>query len=171
MLFAIKPRRCNRHQTFGRLLKRRLLGEARQQRSMLMRLNPASGYPKRVRSDLKRVAEMVLKGFSSTFSRTYSGNGRASIPLERLLKASLLMAPCTSQGAAVVEATSLEPAIPFLDLELYESSFSESRPTLCASSPRTRTKPNQIIAAAWPLGGLSRRPETLKADQHYTDQP
>src|SRR5260370_13132004 len=68
-------------------------GEERQQRTMLMVLN----LEQRVRQDqrlrrIKQLAETVLQGLSASFDRMYSATGRPSVPPERLLKASLLMA-------------------------------------------------------------------------------
>src|SRR5713226_4597745 len=68
-------------------------GEERQQRSMLMVLNMeqrvAKEHPLR---RIKQLAETVLQGLSASFDRMYSATGRPSIPPERLLKATLLMA-------------------------------------------------------------------------------
>ena len=41
---------------------------------------------------IKRLADETLKDLSSVFDRMYAGNGRPSIPPERLLKASLPIA-------------------------------------------------------------------------------
>jgi transposase len=41
---------------------------------------------------IKQLAETVLQGLSPSFDQMYSATGRPSIPPERLLKASLLMA-------------------------------------------------------------------------------
>src|ERR1700687_1050479 len=73
--------------------KRRMRGEERQQRSMLMVLNLEQRVPQE--HPLRRIthlAEMVLQRLSASFDRMYRATGRPSIPPERLLKASLLMA-------------------------------------------------------------------------------
>src|SRR5216683_2205587 len=68
-------------------------GEERQQRSMLMVLNLAQRVPREhPLRRIKQLAETVLQGLSASFDRMYSATGRPSIPPERLLKASLLMA-------------------------------------------------------------------------------
>src|SRR5216683_242703 len=68
-------------------------GEERQQRSMLMVLNLEQRVPREhPLRRIKQLAETVLQGLSASFDRMYSATGRPSIPPERLLKASLLMA-------------------------------------------------------------------------------
>jgi transposase len=68
-------------------------GEERRQRPRLMVLNVeqrmAKGHPLR---RIKHMADAVLKDLSPVFDQMYSAVGRPSIPPERLLKASLLMA-------------------------------------------------------------------------------
>src|ERR1700694_5577304 len=68
-------------------------GEERQQRSMLMVLNVEQRVPQdHPLRRIKQLAETVLQRLSASFDRMYSATGRPSIPPERLLKASLLMA-------------------------------------------------------------------------------
>ena len=68
-------------------------GEERQQRSMLMVLNLEQRVPRdHPLRRIKQLAEAVLQLLSPSFDRMYSATGRPSIPPERLLKASLLMA-------------------------------------------------------------------------------
>jgi len=68
-------------------------GEERRQRPMLMVVN----VEQRIGKDhalrrIKQMADAVLKDLSPVFDQMYSAVGRPSIPPERLLKASLLMA-------------------------------------------------------------------------------
>jgi transposase len=68
-------------------------GEAERQIGMLTLVTPEQ----RVRDDhplrrVKLLAEAALKDLSPTFEKMYSKTGRPSIPPERLLKATLLMA-------------------------------------------------------------------------------
>src|ERR1700730_7842466 len=68
-------------------------GEERRQRSMLMIMEPGDRVPKE--HPLRRVqdiADAALTHVSPLFDEMYSEIGRPSIPPERLLKASLLMA-------------------------------------------------------------------------------
>ena len=104
-------------------------GEERQQRSMLMVLN----LEQRVPTDhplrrIKQLAETVLQGLSPSFDRMYSATGRPSIPPERLLKASLLMALYTVRSERLL-CEQLDYNLLFrwfLDLELDEASFDHS---------------------------------------------
>jgi transposase len=68
-------------------------GQVNQQSSMLMLMSPESLVPtthpiRRV----KALADEALRALSPVFDQMYSKVGRGSIPPERLLKASLLMA-------------------------------------------------------------------------------
>jgi transposase len=68
-------------------------GEERRQRAMLMIIEPGDRVPKE--HPLRRVKELAdaaLTQLSPLFDEMYSEIGRPSIPPERLLKASLLMA-------------------------------------------------------------------------------
>src|SRR5260370_15936153 len=104
-------------------------GEERQQRSMLMVLNMeqrvAKEHPLR---RIKQLAETVLQGLSASFDRMYSATGRPSIPPERLLKASLLMALYTVRSERLLcEQLDYNLLLRwFLDLELDEASFDHS---------------------------------------------
>jgi hypothetical protein len=71
----------------------RMRGQVNQQSSMLMLMSPESLVPtthpiRRV----KALADEALRALSPVFDQMYSKVGRGSIPPERLLKASLLMA-------------------------------------------------------------------------------
>src|SRR5438445_13405472 len=68
-------------------------GIDRKQGSMLMLLSPESRVPAThpLRA-IKKLADAALVELSPTFDAMYSGVGRPSIPPERLLKATLLMA-------------------------------------------------------------------------------
>ncbi|MGO9449991.1 MAG: IS5 family transposase [Candidatus Binataceae bacterium] len=104
-------------------------GEERQQRSMLMVLNleqrVSKEHPLR---RIKQLSETVLKQLSPTFDRMYSASGRPSIPPERLLKASLLMALYTVRSERLL-CEQLDYNLLFrwfLDMELDEVSFDHS---------------------------------------------
>src|SRR5580704_14757365 len=68
-------------------------GEERRQRPMLVVIDPERRVPKDhpVRR-IKHLADAALEKLSPVFDEMYSAVGRSSIPPERLLKASLLMA-------------------------------------------------------------------------------
>src|SRR5207245_4809585 len=106
-------------------------GEERQQRSMLMVLKleqrVAKEHPLR---HIKQLAETVLQGLSASFDRMYSATGRPSIPPERLLKASLLMALYTVRSERLL-CEQLDYNLLFrwfleMELELDEASFDHS---------------------------------------------
>lgn len=68
-------------------------GEASKQQSMLVLRSPDGMVP--AEHPLRRVkalADAALKALSPTFDEMYAAGGRDSVPPERLLKASLLMA-------------------------------------------------------------------------------
>lgn len=68
-------------------------GEEKKQTSMVMLLSPEQVVPARhpIRQ-VKKIADQVLTGLSATLDAMYSAIGRPSIPPERLLKATVLMA-------------------------------------------------------------------------------
>ena len=68
-------------------------GEERRQRSMLLVVNLEERIPKEhPLTRIKQMADLALRELSPIFDEIYSVLGRPSIPPERLLKASLLMA-------------------------------------------------------------------------------
>src|SRR5579885_208934 len=118
-------------------------GEERRQRPMLMVLNVeqriAKDHPLR---RIKQMADVVLKDLSPIFDRMYSAIGRPSIPPERLLKASLLMALYTVRSERLF-CEQLEYNLLFrwfLDMELDEASFDHSS----FSANRTRLLENEV---------------------------
>src|ERR1700692_4147084 len=120
--------------------KRRMRGEERQQRSMLMVLNLEQRVPQEhPLRRIKQLAEMVLQRLSASCDRMYSATGRPSIPPERLLKASLLMALYTVRSERLLcEQLGYNFLFPyFLDMNMVEepldhSSFSRNRARLLA---------------------------------------
>ncbi len=68
-------------------------GEERRQRAMLMVIDPGQRAPKEhPPRRIKELADVALARLSPLFDEMYSVTGRPSIPPERLLKGSLLMA-------------------------------------------------------------------------------
>jgi transposase len=68
-------------------------GKDTKQSSMLCLMSPESMVPERHPARrIKKMADECLATMSTTFDGMYAGSGRPSIPPERLLKASLLMA-------------------------------------------------------------------------------
>src|SRR5215472_13006251 len=109
--------------------KRRMRGEERQQRSMLMVMDVEQRIPQdHPLRRIKQVTDRVLKNLSPIFDQMYSAIGRPSIPPERLLKASLLMALYTVRSERLL-CEQLEYNLLFrwfLDMELDEASFDHS---------------------------------------------
>src|SRR5215831_5693303 len=137
-------------------------GEERRQRTMLMVVNVeeriSKEHPLR---RIKHLAEAGLKELSPVFDQMYSALGRPSIPPERLLKASLLMALYTIRSERLFcEQLNYNLLFRwFLDMELDELSFDHSSFT----TNRRRLLEHeiageffrQIVAQAQALGLLS----------------
>jgi transposase len=104
-------------------------GEERRQQSMLLVVNLEERIPpEHPLRRIKQMADAALQELSPTFDRMYSALGRPSIPPERLLKASLLMALYTIRSERLF-CEQLDYNLLFrwfLDLELDESSFDHS---------------------------------------------
>jgi transposase len=142
-------------------------GEERRQRSMLLVINleerVSGAHPLR---RIKQLADGAVKELSPLFDQLYSVLGRPSIPPERLLKASLLMALYTIRSERMF-CEQLDYNLLFrwfLDMELDESSFDHSSFT----TNRRRLLEHevagaffrQIVAQAQALGLLS--------NEHFT---
>ena len=104
-------------------------GEERRQRAMLVVIDPEQRVPKgHPLRRIKALADATLAQLSPTFDAMYSAVGRPSIPPERLLKASLLMALYTVRSERLL----CEPLDYnllfrwFLDLEVDEPGFDHS---------------------------------------------
>jgi transposase len=104
-------------------------GEERRQRSMLLVVNLEERIPKEhPLRRIKQMAELALKELSPIFDEIYSVLGRPSIPPERLLKASLLMALYTIRSERMF-CEQLDYNLLFrwfLNMELDEPSFDHS---------------------------------------------
>src|SRR5215472_7916473 len=104
-------------------------GEERRQRSMLLVVNLEERIPREhPLRRIKQMADAALKELSPIFEQMYSPLGRPSIPPERLLKASLLMALYTIRSERMF-CEQLDYNLLFrwfLDMELDEPSFDHS---------------------------------------------
>ena len=108
---------------------RRMRGEERRQRLMLMIMEPGD----RVRREhplrrVKELADAALAGLSPLFDEMCSAIGRPSIPPERLLKSSLLMALYTVRSERMF-CEQLDYNLLFrwfLDMDVTEPSFDHS---------------------------------------------
>src|SRR5437667_7585172 len=113
-------------------------GEERRQRSMLLVVNLEERIPKEhPLTRIKQMADLALRELSPIFDEIYSVLGRPSIPPERLLKASLLMALYTIRSERLF-CEQLDYQLLFrwfLDMDLYapgwdHSTFTKNRPRL-----------------------------------------
>jgi transposase len=142
-------------------------GEERRQRSMLLVVNLEERIPREhPLRRIKQMAELALKDLSPIFDEIYSVLGRPSIPPERLLKASLLMALYTIRSERMF-CEQLDYNLLFrwfLNLELDEPSFDHS--SFTANRKRLLGRAiageffRQIVAQAQTLGLLS--------NEHFT---
>jgi len=142
-------------------------GEERRQRTMLMVVNLeeriSKEHPLR---RIKYLADVALKELSPIFDQMYSALGRRSIPPERLLKASLLMALYTIRSERMF-CEQLDYNLLFrwfLDMELDELSFDHSSFTTNRGRLLRREVAGEffrrIVAQAQALGLLS--------NEHFT---
>src|SRR5467141_5060301 len=142
-------------------------GEERRQRSMLMVLN----LEQRIPNDhplrrIKQLAETVLRELSPSFDRMYSATGRPSIPPERLLKASLLMALYTVRSERLL-CEQLDYNFLFrwfLDLEVDEASFDHST----FSRNRARLLEHAVAGEFFRAVVAQARTRKLLSDEHFT---
>src|ERR1700688_3963158 len=109
--------------------ERKMRGHDRPQTTMLTLVNPEkrvpANHPIRL---IKELAEVALKELSPLFEQMYSEVGRPSIPPERLLKASLLMALYTVRSERrFCEQLDYNLLFRwFLDMDVAEPSFDHS---------------------------------------------
>src|SRR5436190_16149237 len=142
-------------------------GEERRQRSMLLVVNLEERIPKEhPLTRIKQMADLALRELSPIFDEIYSVLGRPSIPPERLLKASLLMALYTIRSERLF-CEQLDYNILFrwfLDMNMEEASFdhstfSKNRERLIAHEVAKEFFIN-IVAQAKAAG--------LMSDEHFT---
>src|SRR5215468_1328237 len=142
-------------------------GEERRQRPMLMVLNVEQRIAKdhRLRR-VKQLADAVLSALSPSFDQMYSALGRPSIPPERLLKASLLMALYTVRSERLF-CEQLDYNLLFrwfLDMEMDEASFDHSS----FSTNRRRLLENEVAGEFF--RGVVEQARALKllSAEHFT---
>src|SRR5690242_8226565 len=142
-------------------------GEERQQRTMLMVLNLEQRIPQdHPLRRIKQLAETVLRELSPSFDRMYSATGRPSIPPERLLKASLLMALYTVRSERLF-CEQLDYNLLFrwfLDLEMDEASFDHST----FSRNRARLLEHEVAGEFFHAVVEQARGLRLLSDEHFT---
>src|SRR5207247_6003397 len=108
-------------------------GEERRPRSMLLVVNLEERIPKEhPLTRIKQMADLALRELSPIFDEIYSVLGRPSIPPERLLKASLLMALYTIRSERLF-CEQLDYNLLFgwlCNIELDQPSLDQSRVTI-----------------------------------------
>src|SRR6202048_20797 len=142
-------------------------GEERRQRAMLVVFDVeqrvAKEHPLR---RIKELVDAVLKRLSASFDRMYSATGRPSIPPERLLKASLLMALYTVRSERLL-CEQLDYNFLFrwfLDLEADEASFDHST----FSRNRARLLEHEVAGEFFRAVVEQARGLKLLSDEHFT---
>src|SRR5260370_12898306 len=142
-------------------------GEERRQRAMLMVIDPEQRVPKEhLLRRIKQLAEAALKELSPIFDAMYSEVGRPSIPPERLLKASLLMALYTVRSERLF-CEQLDYNLLFrwfLDLEIDEASFDHSS----FSRNRARLLEHEVAGEFFRAVVAQARTLRLLSDEHFT---
>jgi transposase len=142
-------------------------GTDTKQASMLSLLTPEKRVPENhpLRA-AKQMAEAALKELSPLFDAMYSTEGRASIPPERLLKASLLMAFYTVRSERLF-CEQLDYNILFrwfLDMNMEEPSFDHST----FSKNRDRLIAHEVAKEFFLTIVAQARVAGLMSDDHFT---
>jgi len=142
-------------------------GEERRQRAMLVVINPEQRVPKsHPLRRIKQLADAALKELSPVFEQMYSAVGRPSIPPERLLKASLLMALHTVRSERLF-CEQLDYNFLFrwfLDMEADEASFDHST----FSRNRARLLAHEIAGEFFRGVVAQAGALRLLSDEHFT---
>ncbi|MGD0073827.1 MAG: IS5 family transposase [Candidatus Binataceae bacterium] len=142
-------------------------GEERRQRTMLMIMEPGDRVPKE--HPLRRVKELAdaaLAQLSAVFDEMYSAIGRPSIPPERLLKSSLLMALYTVRSERMF-CEHLDYNLLFrwfLDMDVAEPSFDHST----FSRNRARLLEHDVAREFFTRVVAQARSLQLLSDEHFT---
>lgn len=142
-------------------------GENAKQSSMLMLMSPESRVPANhpIRS-IKKIADAALAKLSPVFDEMYSATGRPSIPPERLLKATLLMALYTIRSERQF-CEQLDYNLLFrwfLDMSMVEESFV---PTVFTHN-RTRLIAHDVAGEFFRAVVEQARGAGLMSSEHFT---
>jgi len=142
-------------------------GEERGQRAMLTVIDPEKRVPKEhpIRR-IKQLADAALAQLSPLFDQMYSAVGRPSIPPERLLKASLLMALYTVRSERMLcERLDYDLMFRwFLGMEMDEPSFDHSS----FSRNRERLLKHAVVYEFFRAVVEQARALQLLSDEHFT---
>src|SRR5271167_5037510 len=147
--------------------KRKMRGHDRPQATMLTVVNPEkrvpANHPIRL---IKTLAEVALQELSPLFEQMYSEVGRPSIPPERLLKASLLMALYTVRSERMF-CEQLDYNLLFrwfLDMDVAEPGFDHST----FSRNRARLLEHDVAREFFTRVVAQARSLRLLSDEHFT---
>jgi transposase len=142
-------------------------GREPKQATMLTLISPEKRVPDRhPLRGIKPFVEAVLKEMSPTFDRMYSSMGRASIPPERLLKATLLMAFYTVRSERLF-CEQLDYNLLFrwfLDMDTVEPSFDHST----FSQNRERLLKHDVAGEFFRRVVEQARALNLMSSEHFT---
>ncbi len=142
-------------------------GEERRQRMMLMVMEPGDRVPEEhPLRRVKQLADAALGQLSPLFDEMYSVIGRPSIPPERLLKASLLMALYTVRSERMF-CEQLDYNLLFrwfLDMDLAEASFDHST----FSRNRARLLEHDVAREFFTRVVAQARSLHLLSDEHFS---
>ena len=142
-------------------------GEERRQRAMLMIMEPGDRVPgEHPLRGVKELADAALGQLSPLFDEMYSLIGRPSIPPERLLKASLLMALYTVRSERML-CEQLDYNLLFrwfLDMDVAEPSFDHST----FSRNRARLLEHDVAREFFTRVVAQARSLQLLSDEHFT---
>ena len=142
-------------------------GEERRQRAMLVVFDAEQRVPKEhPLRRIKQLADAALKELAPLFEQMYSAVGRPSIPPERLLKASLLMALYTVRSERLF-CEQLDYNFLFrwfLDLEMDEAGFDHST----FSRNRARLLEHEVVGELFHAVVEQARTRKLLSDEHFT---
>src|SRR5579863_5378018 len=140
-------------------------GEERRQRAMLMIMEPgdrvAREHPLR---RVKEFADAALAQLSPLCDEMYSAIGRPSIPPERLLKASLLMALYTVRSERL-RAARLQPVVPLVPR--YGCGRAELRPFELLAQPGAAAGARRGARVFHPRGRAGAQP-AVAFGEHFT---
>src|SRR5271163_286632 len=142
-------------------------GADTKQASMLSLLTPEKRVPpKHPLRAVKAMAEAALQDLSSVFDRMYSSIGRSSIPPERLLKASLLMAFYSVRSERLF-CEQLDYNLLFrwfLDMGIEDASFDHST----FSANRQRLLEHEVAKRFFAAVVEQARKGRLMSDDHFS---
>ena len=142
-------------------------GETKRQKSMLMLIDPESLVPSNhPLREVKKLTDAVLKELSPVFDEMYSRIGRASIPPERLLGATVLMALYSIRSERLFcEQLSYNMLFRwFLGMDLEEPAFDHST----FSANRERLMEHEVAAKFFQAVVKQAKSRRLMSDEHFT---